>query len=115
MKTLALMTALAAFAATPAFAKTELQKDAESVASDAAAVHKDNVALDKQHKELAKDRAAKAAHKADDDYIGQAGKSVEIGAGHVAIGAKKIERSIDKQVLEHNKKDMIEDARKGEE
>ena len=93
------------FAAAPAFADSLAESKAD-VNADVKAIHKDNVALAKDHGELTKDRAEKAAAKANGDTVEQAKKSIEIGADHTVTGEKNVEKAVDQKILDHHEKEL---------
>ncbi len=80
----------------------------EDIAADKGAIHKDNVAIEKQNENIAVNRKEKAAAKANDNPVDQASQSVQIGANKVAKGAKEAEKSVDKEILEHHEKNLDE-------
>jgi len=92
--------------ANPAFAQS--QND-ENIKSDVNAIDKDNAALQKDHDTLARNRAAKAADKANGDYGKQAVDSVKIGANKATIDEKQAEKSADTKILKHHKNEVSED------
>src|SRR5689334_14936093 len=107
MKILPFALAGALAAASPAFAQTENDQD---VRAGVEAINEDNADLQRHNSELEQDRAAKAKAKAEGDITGQAVNSVKIGADHTKIAAKKAKKSMDKKMLEHDKKQMRKEA-----
>jgi hypothetical protein len=91
--TLALLATLAI--AAPAFA----DDTPAGVASDVGAVGKDNQAINKSSSDLAKDRASKAANKANGNLGGQAVDSVKVGADKTMRSEKNMEKDHDKKTL----------------
>ena len=96
LSTLCLLSAL--IVATPVIADDTLG----GVDSDVRAVQKDNHAIGKANSELAKDRAAKAQDKANGNLGGQAVDSLSIGADKTMKSEKKMEKSTDTKILNHD-------------
>ena len=113
-KTFTLLTTLAAIAfVSPALAN-EVQQDKLDIQADISAIHKDNIALKNDHHTLDRDRAAKAADKANDNNGKQAADSTRIGAVQSAIAEKEAERKVDREKLAHDQRELTEDRAKAE-
>ena len=112
-----ILSAIALFAAAPAFADdvppspgAVAQVDAKAnkaeaqVQLDQAAIQKDNEALAGQRDKLDQHRALKTYHSVRGEHVKAAGEAVKAGASHVAIGAKKVETKVDEKILTHDAK-----------
>lgn len=108
---------IAAIAATtvlaaPAFAESTnakikaVHEEKAEVKASEGAIAKDNAAIAKQRANIAENRAEKAEAKAEGNLAVQAGESVSIGANKAVIGAKKLERSVDQEILEKDRRDL---------
>lgn len=87
----------------PAWAEQRnTSEKASDMASDHAAIAKDEAAIAGQDENLTVNRIEKQRAKANDDPVAQAGASVKIGANHVAKGFKRAEKHVDKKILEHD-------------
>lgn len=101
MKKFAFAAVAAVLLAAPAFAETAVENQAD-INADVGAIHKDNKAIAKQHGNMAHNRAVKEEAKQSDDVAQQAASSAKLGANHVAVGAKKLEKSVDKSILNND-------------
>ena len=97
--------AIVATLSVPALAETAAENQADINAS-VGAIHKDNKAIDRQHDAMAHNRAEKAEAKRTDDVGQQAASSAKLGVNHAVVGAKKAERSIDKEILDNDVDDQ---------
>ncbi len=86
----------------PSFAQSYMDSKSSDVQSDAAAIHKDNVAIGHDETNLAVNRAKKARAKANGDTTEQALDSVKIGANRSAISEKKTEKDVDRNIMNHD-------------
>jgi hypothetical protein len=88
--------------AAPSFAQSYIVGDAQDLPSDAAAIHKDNTAINHDDEDLAGNRAAKARAKANGDSASQAVDSVKIEANKATKAEKDTEKNVDHQVMTHD-------------
>lgn len=101
IKQLAILNALAVIA----LAGCAPNGDQAHLAADHAAIAKDDNAIAEQQNNIAVNRAQKARAKATGDTGAQLKNSIELGANHVAVGAKKMEKGADKTILEQDRED----------
>jgi len=107
-----LVAAVSLLLATPVAAQTTVDKDAQSIREDEGAINKDNAAIQNDKDKLARERADKAADKANGEYGKQAVDSVKIGGTKTAKKEKKMERDADNKILNHDRNELNEDASK---
>ena len=89
----------------PALAETAVENQAD-INADVGAIHKDNTAIARQHGAMARNRASKKAAKANDDVVQQATDSAKLGVNHAVVGAKQLEKGVDKQILDGDVEDQ---------
>lgn len=99
IKQLAILNALAVIA----LASCAPNGDNAHLAADRAAIAKDNNAIAEQQNNIAVNRAQKARAKANGDTGAQLKNSLELGANHVAAGAKKLEKGADENIMEQDR------------
>jgi uncharacterized membrane protein YheB (UPF0754 family) len=106
MRKLSLILLIGITAVSSAADADTVQENSQKIQADIDAVHKDNEALQRDVDQLEKDRSIKASAKNGDDYSKQATSSLAIGADKAAISEKKVEKSVDQNILKHHQNEM---------